>query len=86
MKTRDFGPIDAFLAHYLGVAPWTGPMVCCCNPYASAWLKLLECVGLSTGWELGNGAGLLGVIDLVCWGTGLLGGGGLGASGLGFGG
>ena len=54
-------------------------------PCKSAWLKLLEWVGLSTGWELGNGEGLLGVTILACWGTGLLGGGGLGAGGFGFG-
>jgi hypothetical protein len=42
-------------------------------------------VGLSTGWELGNGEGLLGVTDLGCGGTGLLAGGGLGVGGLGFG-
>jgi len=34
-------------------------------PCKSAWLKLLEWVGLSTGWELGNGEGLLGAIDLA---------------------
>lgn len=60
-------------------------MVCCCNPQASAWLKLLACVGLSTGCELGSGGGLLGVTILACWGTGLLGGGGLGAGGFGLG-
>ena len=42
-------------------------------------------MGLITGWELGNGEGLLGVTDLVCEGTGLLAGGGLGVSGFGFG-
>ena len=47
-------------------------------PYKSAWLKLLEWVGLSTGCELGNGEGLLGATDLCCGGTGLLAGGGLG--------
>ena len=50
-------------------------------PCKSAWLKLLEWVGLSTGWELGNGEGLLGATDLGCGGTGLLAGGGLGAGG-----
>ena len=54
-------------------------------PCKSAWLKLLEWVGLSTGWEVGSGGGLLGVTILACWGTGLLGGGGLGAGGFGFG-
>ena len=43
-------------------------------------------MGLSTGWELGNGEGLLGATDLGCGGTGLLAGGGLGAGALGFGG
>ena len=45
-------------------------------------------MGLSTGWELGNGEGLLGVTDLGCGGTGLLAGGGLGVGcfGLGAGG
>jgi len=43
-------------------------------PYKSAWLKLLEWVGLSTGCELGNGEGLLGATDLCCGGTGLLAG------------
>jgi len=47
-------------------------------PYKSAWLKLLEWVGLSTGCELGNGEGLLGATDLCYGGTGLLAGGGLG--------
>ena len=42
-------------------------------------------MGLSTGWELGNGKGLLGAIDLCCGGTGLLAGGGLGVGGFGFG-
>ncbi len=42
-------------------------------------------MGLSTGWELGNGEGLLGATDLGCGGTGLLAGGGLGAGGFGFG-
>ena len=54
-------------------------------PYKSAWLKLLEWVGLSTGCELGNGEGLLGATDLCCGGTGLLAGGGLGVGGFGFG-
>jgi hypothetical protein len=54
-------------------------------PCKSAWLKLLEWVGLSTGWELGNGEGLLGAADLGCGGTGLFAGGGLGVGGLGFG-
>ena len=54
-------------------------------PCKSAWLKLLECVGLSTGWELGNGEGLLGATDLGCGGAGLLAGGGLGAGGFGLG-
>ena len=54
-------------------------------PYKSAWLKLLEWVGLSTGCELGNGEGLLGATDLGCGGTGLLAGGGLGVGGFGFG-
>ena len=54
-------------------------------PCKSAWLKLLEWVGLSTGWELGNGEGLLGAIDLACGGTGLLAGGDLGVSDFGFG-
>ena len=47
-------------------------------PCKSAWLKLLEWVGLSTGCELGNGEGLLGATDLACGGTGLLAGGGIG--------
>ena len=42
-------------------------------------------MGLSTGWELGNGEGLLGATDLGCGGTGLLAGGGLGVGGFGFG-
>ena len=42
-------------------------------------------MGLITGWELGNGEGLLGVTDRVCGGTGLLAGGGLGVCGFGFG-
>ncbi len=42
-------------------------------------------MGLITGWELGNGEGLLGVTDLCCGGTGLLAGGGLGVCGFGFG-
>ncbi len=42
-------------------------------------------MGLSTGWELGNGKGLLGATDLGCWGTGLLAGGGLGVGGFGLG-
>ena len=54
-------------------------------PCKSAWLKLLDWVGLSTGWELGNGEGLLGVTDLGSGGTGLLAGGGLGAGGFGLG-
>ena len=54
-------------------------------PYKSAWLKLLEWVGLSTGCELGSGGGLLGATDLACGGTGLLGGGGLGVGGFGLG-
>ena len=54
-------------------------------PCKSAWLKLLEWVGLSTGWELGNGEGLRGATDLVCGGTGFFAGGGLGVGGLGFG-
>ena len=54
-------------------------------PYKSAWLKLLEWVGLSTGCELGSGGGLLGVTILACCGTGLLAGGGLGVGGFGFG-
>ena len=52
-------------------------------PYKSAWLKLLEWVGLSTGCELGNDEGLLGATDLCCGGTGLLAGGGLGMAFLG---
>ena len=47
-------------------------------PCKSAWLKLLEWVGLSTGCELGNGEGLLGATVLDCGGTGLFAGGGLG--------
>ena len=54
-------------------------------PYKSAWLKLLEWVGLSTGCELGNGEGLLEATDLGCGGTGLLAGGGLGVGDFGFG-
>ena len=54
-------------------------------PYKSAWLKLLEWVGRSTGCELGNGEGLLGATDLACGGTGLLAGSGLGVGGFGFG-
>ena len=54
-------------------------------PCKSAWLKLLEWVGLSTGCELGNGEGLLGATDLACGGTGLLAGGGLGVGGFGLG-
>ena len=54
-------------------------------PFKSAWLKLLEWVGLSTGCELGNGAGLLGANDLGCGGTGLFAGGGFGVGGFGFG-
>ena len=54
-------------------------------PCKSAWLKLLDWVGLSTGWELGNGEGLLGATDLGCGGTGLLAGGGLGVGGFGLG-
>ena len=54
-------------------------------PCKSAWLKLLEWVGLSTGCELGNGEGLLGTTDLGCGGTGLLAGGGLGIGDFGFG-
>ena len=54
-------------------------------PCKSAWLKLLDWVGLSTGWELGNGEGLLGATDLCCCGTGLLAGSGLGVGGFGFG-
>jgi hypothetical protein len=51
----------------------------------SAWLKLLEWVGLSTGCELGSGEGLLGA-TVLCWGgTGLLAGSGLGVGGFGFG-
>jgi hypothetical protein len=42
-------------------------------------------VGLSTGWELGNGEGLLGATDLGCGGTGLLAGGGFGVGGFGLG-
>ena len=42
-------------------------------------------MGLITGWELGNGEGLLGVTDLCCGCTGLLAGGGLGVTGFGFG-
>jgi hypothetical protein len=42
-------------------------------------------VGLSTGWELGNGEGLLGLTNLCCGGTGLLAGGGLGVGGFGLG-
>ena len=52
-------------------------------PCKSAWLKLLEWVGLSTGCELGNGEGLLGATVLCCGGTGLLAGGGLGMAFLG---
>ena len=54
-------------------------------PCKSAWLKLIELVGLSTGWELGNGESLLGATDLCCGGTGLLARGGLGVGGFGFG-
>ena len=54
-------------------------------PCKSAWLKLLEWVGLRTGWELGNGMGLMGATDLDCGGTGLFAGGGLGAGGFCFG-
>ncbi len=54
-------------------------------PYKSAWLKLLEWVGLSTGCELGNGEGLLGATDFGWGGTGFLGGGGWGVGGFGFG-
>ncbi len=42
-------------------------------------------MGLITGWELGNGEGLLGGTHLVCGGTGLLAGGGLGVNSFGFG-
>ena len=42
-------------------------------------------MGLSTGWELGNGKGLLEATDLCCGGTGLLAGGGLGVGGFGLG-
>ena len=55
-------------------------------PCKSAWIKLIEWVGMSTGCELGNGEGLLGATDLACGGTGLLAGGGLGGSGFGAGG
>ena len=54
-------------------------------PCKSAWLKLLEWLGLSTGCELGKGEGRLGATDLGCGGTGLLAGGGLGVGGFGFG-
>ena len=54
-------------------------------PCKSAWLKLLEWVGLNTGWELGNGVALLGATNLGCGGTGLLAGGGLGVGGFGLG-
>ena len=54
-------------------------------PCKSAWLKLLDWVGLSTGWELGNGEGLLGAPVLGWGGTGLLAGGGLGVGGFGLG-
>jgi hypothetical protein len=40
--------------------------VFCCSPWMSAWLKLLECVGLSTGSELGNGEALLGGTVRAC--------------------
>ena len=49
------------------------------------WLKLLVCVGLSTGCELGNGEGLLGATDLGCGGTGLFAGGGFRVGGFGLG-
>ena len=42
-------------------------------------------MGLITGWELGNGEGLLGATDLCCGGTGLLAGGGFGVVGFGAG-
>jgi hypothetical protein len=42
-------------------------------------------VGLSTGWELGNGEGLLGATDPGCGGTGLFAGGGLTVGGFGLG-
>ena len=42
-------------------------------------------MGLITGWELGNGEGLLGDTDLVCVSTGLFAGGGLGVGSFGFG-
>ena len=54
-------------------------------PCKSAWLKLLEWVGLSTGCELGIGEGLLGATDLGFGCTGLLAGGGLGVGGFGLG-
>jgi len=60
-------------------------MCACCNPCASPWLKLLECVGLSTGCELGSGEGLRGGTVRTCLGIGLFGGGGFGAGGFGFG-
>ena len=53
--------------------------------YKSAWLKLLEWVGLSTGCELGNGEGRLRATDLGCGGIGLLAGSGLEVGGFGFG-
>jgi len=53
--------------------------------YKSAWLKLLEWVGLSTGCELGNGEGRLRATDLGCGGIGLLAEGGLGVGGFGLG-
>lgn len=53
-------------------------MCACCNPCASPWLKLLECVGLSTGCELGSGEGLRGGTVRTCLGIGLFGGGGFG--------
>ncbi len=42
-------------------------------------------MGLSTGWERGNGEGLLEGLDLSWGGTGLLAGGGLGVGGFGLG-
>ena len=55
-------------------------------PCKSAWLKLLECVGLSTGCELGRAEGRLGVTIFACCGMALLAGGGLEVGALGFGG
>lgn len=58
-------------------------MCACCNACASPWLKLLECVGLSTGCELGSGEGLRGGTVRTCLGIGLFGGGVFGAGGFG---